>query len=175
MLSYQSAIPVLQHYLNNMLELIQQAENAIATGLHTEQALLSARLSPDMFGLADQLCIACGFCLRACYPLAGLDIPEIPPSPLHLQGLRQRVAATQALLAALPDSLATPPTQVVTQAGLAEHTLPSAVYLAHYALPNFFFHLSMAYAILRQAGIPVSKGHFDGFHHYPTGFQFHDQ
>ena len=55
-----------------------------------------------------------------------------------------------------------------SQAGNARVSLPAPEFLLQYALPNFFFHLSMAYAILRSQGVPIGKAQFDGFHDYPS-------
>jgi hypothetical protein len=61
---------------------------------------------------------------------------------------------------------------VRTTAGFAGLALPGPEFLQLYALPNFFFHYSMVYAIARQAGAPIGKADFDGYHAYPPGFEF---
>jgi hypothetical protein len=58
------------------------------------------------------------------------------------------------------------------KAGFAELVLPANEFLYQYAMPNFFFHLSMVYAIAKQSGLCLSKADFDGYHIYPAGFSF---
>jgi len=58
------------------------------------------------------------------------------------------------------------------RAGFADLELVEPHFIHHYGLPNFFFHLSMVYAIARQQGVVLSKADFDGFHDYPNGFSF---
>ncbi|MEP4434332.1 MAG: DUF1993 family protein, partial [Hyphomicrobiales bacterium] len=57
-------------------------------------------------------------------------------------------------------------------AGMAELVQPAKDFVTLYAIPNFFFHLTMGYATLRSAGIEIGKGDFDGHHAYPSGFRF---
>lgn len=58
------------------------------------------------------------------------------------------------------------------RAGFAQLDQPGAEYLQLFALPNFFFHLSMGFAVLRQGGIEIGKSDYDGLHDYPQGFRF---
>ncbi|NJM81512.1 MAG: DUF1993 domain-containing protein, partial [Tabrizicola sp.] len=58
------------------------------------------------------------------------------------------------------------------RAGFAEIEQSAADFLYLFGLPNFFFHLTMGYAALRAAGVPLGKADFDGFHQYPDGFSF---
>jgi hypothetical protein len=54
-----------------------------------------------------------------------------------------------------------------SRAGEADVALPGSAFLHTYALPNFFFHMTLVYALLRLQGVPVTKGDFDGYHRYP--------
>jgi hypothetical protein len=82
-----------------------------------------------------------------------------------------------AYLATIPDAdfAGRDSLNVRTTAGFAELDLPAAEYFQMYAVPNFFFHYSIVYAIARQAGVPVGKAEFDGYHRYPSGFTFEAQ
>jgi hypothetical protein len=79
-----------------------------------------------------------------------------------------------AYLAAIPDAdfAGINTLRVHTTAGFAELNLPAWEYFQMYAVPNFFFHYSMVYAIARQGGVPIGKSEFDGYHRYPAGFAF---
>jgi hypothetical protein len=80
-------------------------------------------------------------------------------------------------LAAIPDAhfAGIDTVSVQTTAGFAELELPGPEYYQMYAVPNFFFHYSMVYAIARQTGVPIGKSDFDGYHRYPSGFTFDGQ
>lgn len=91
-------------------------------------------------------------------------------------GLQERVAGTLHFLGTIreEDMAAADTLTITTTAGFAERTFSAPDYVLHYAMPNFFFHLTMAYAILRAQGVPVGKQDFDGYHEYPAGFRFPD-
>ena len=88
--------------------------------------------------------------------------------------LKQGIAETIDYLKAIPSIEFDRPADEILreQAGFAEVALVREKFLQQYALPNFYFHLSMAYAIARSHKIPLSKGDFDGHHKYPEGFSF---
>ena len=134
------------------------------------------RLHPDMFPLWQQAKTAIGFTLRATCPLAGRDIVSFSEDAPTLHSALAELDATTAYLAAIPDADfgAIDTTQVHTAAGFADLAMPAQDYYQLYAMPNFFFHYAMVYAIARQAGIPIGKADFDGFHTYPPGFTFTD-
>lgn len=158
---------VFLHYLERLDKLLQcvaAAAPAVATN----------RLHPEMAPLLQQARTAIGFTLRVSCPLAGRDIVSFEGDDFTLEGVRGELARTTAYLAALPaeafGDLAA--RQVDTVAGFAALHFNGPDYFLLYGLPNFFFHYSMVYAIARQAGVPVGKSDFDGFHAYPAGFVF---
>jgi len=165
---YESSVPVFLRYLGQIEHLLTVAEQFVAQGHMPELALLGTALASDMYPLATQAEIAINFSLRASFPLAGLPIPPYGDFDRSLQGLRQRLTRAQSLLHTLdPQSFAAAPSRTIqAEAGQATHAMPAAPYLLHYAMPNFFFHTSMVYAILRHVGVPVGKADFDGFHAY---------
>lgn len=167
---YDASVPVFLRYLDRLLGLVDAAQ-AHGSARHQEPAvLLFARLAPDMAPFATQVMIAANFALRACFPLAGQDIPPYGEFPATFDGLRARITHVQSLLQALePSQYAGGESRVLeSQAGHAQVSLKAPEFLLQYALPNFFFHLSAAYAILRSQGVPIGKAQFDGFHVYPS-------
>ena len=167
---YDASVPVFLRYLDRLLGLVNAAQ-AHADSHHQEPAvLLLARLAPDMAPFETQVLIAANFGLRACFPLAGQDIPPYGEFLATFDGLRARIAYVQSLLQALqPSQYVGGESRVLeSQAGNARVSLPAPEFLLQYALPNFFFHLSAAYAILRNQGVPIGKAQFDGFHDYPS-------
>ncbi|HEX8603363.1 MAG TPA: DUF1993 family protein [Pseudoduganella sp.] len=162
---------VFLHYLDRLDHLLQ----CVGT---FDPAVAAKRLHPGMAPLLQQARTAIGFTLRVCCPLAGRDIVSFQGDDFTLDGVRGELARTAAYLRDLPaeafdevfDNAAS--RQVDTVAGFAELRLDGPDYFLLYGLPNFFFHFSMVYAIARQAGVPVGKADFDGFHAYPAGFSF---
>ncbi|MBL4810848.1 MAG: DUF1993 family protein, partial [Rhodobacteraceae bacterium] len=138
-----------------------------------EAALLSARLHPQMFTFADQIMITTGFTLRACLPLLGRD----PPAATFANdraGLTARIGWARAKISVLrPADFAGADVRIIShQAGQADLEQRGSDYLNLFALPNMWFHLSMAFAILRAQSIKVGKADFDGLHVYAPGFSW---
>jgi hypothetical protein len=155
------------HYLARLRSLLQKAGEF-------DGGIVGKRLHPDMFPLVQQAKTAVGFALRATCPLAGRPIVSFRDDENTLDSVFQEIAATEAFLAAIPDADfgRIDAMRVDTVAGFAELNLSGWEYYLMYALPNFFFHYTTVYAIARQAGVPVGKPDFDGFHQYPPGFSF---
>jgi hypothetical protein len=129
--------------------------------------LLTARLAPDMINCAGQLRTTAGFALRSTYPLTGKTAPVAAFSD-DLRGLRACLTFTGSQVAGLTvhDFAGTSERLISHRAGEAELVQDAPTYLNLFALPNLWFHLSMAYAILRSRGLPVGKADFDGWHGY---------
>ena len=111
---------------------------------------------------------AAGFALRITCPLAGREVPNLP------QALGPRLAVARAMLGAMtPAEFDGAETRMIRhKAGFAEIEQTGTEFLHLYGMPNFFFHLTMGYAALRAAGVPLGKADFDGFHSYPRDFSF---
>lgn len=168
---HQSSVPVFTRYLRQLSALVQLADDH-ATAAGTEpQALLHARLAPDMNHFLSQVQTTDDFALRTCALLTGTAKLNHGPAETGFAGLRARLARSEAHLQALAPALfdGSDTRTMHSQAGQAMLELDGQTFLQHYALPNFFFHLSSAYAILRQLGAPIGKQDFDGFHLYPRG------
>ena len=153
-------------YLKQLGTLIDKIE------AHAGEELLSAALSDDMFPLLSQARIAANFSLRACCPLAGTEVLSFDNGELSFAGIRKQLNQTIDYLQTLEIPSAGGAAEVRENAGFAEIVLPVDDYVHSLALPNFFFHLSMVYAIAKSRGVPLSKGDYDGHHSYPQGFSF---
>lgn len=163
---YAASVPVFLHYLGRMDGLVAKTAG--------REGVLQARLAPDMFTAAQQVATAAGFALRVACPLAGQPVPEIADHGLDRIGLGRRiVAARQALLALDPAAFAGAETrQIAHRAGFAELEQTGTEFLHLFGMPNFLFHATMAFAVLRKEGIVIGKADFDGLHDYPPGFRF---
>jgi uncharacterized protein len=159
----QATIPVFLRYLGRLEKLVSLAQSDARA-----PALMAARLAPDMHAFESQVIIASGFALRTCFPLAGKAIPDGGEFPSSFDGLRARIVHVTELLRSLPSSDFEGADQrtIESRAGNALVRLKGDEFLLQYALPNFFFHLTAAYAILRHHGVAVGKEDFDGWHAY---------
>jgi hypothetical protein len=165
---YDASVPVFRRYLHQLQGLLNQAEqHAGQQGLST-LTLLQARLAPGMLPLALQVEVAVNFVFRACAPLTGLAVPPLGEHSASFPALQARIAEGLAFLGTLQpdDFVGAAQRQITDAAGETFVILDGSAFLLQYALPNFFFHTSMAYAILRHAGVPLGKADFDGWHVY---------
>lgn len=159
---YTASVPVFVRYLGPLRGLVLAAQTRAG------DAALQSRLAPDMLPFATQVQMACNFVLRACYPLAGQSVPPYGDFADDFVGLLTRIAYVQQLAEDLEPALFNGADTRMVQdlAGNAVVQLPGQAFLLHYALPNFFFHVTTAYAILRNQGVPLGKEAFDTFHRY---------
>lgn len=135
--------------------------------------VFSCSLSEDMFCLAVQAKIACNFMLRGYCPLVGLAPTSFDQNDDSKAAITEQIKQTISYLGSLKDVIDLDSTSELSdKAGFAIVTLPQPEFIHHYILPNFFFHLSMVYAIARAEGVPLTKGDYDGLHQYPNGFSF---
>lgn len=153
----------LLHYLQQLDGLLQKVPPDI----------YDASLTPDMFSLASQAGIAANFALRTYCPLVGEAVAGIDSDSASKADVLQQLGRIRQRLEALPEVRQLDNNQLIEErAGFADLSLPAPEFVQRYALPNFFFHLSMVYAIARARGVALSKGDFDGYHQYPSGFSF---
>ena len=166
---YDASVPVFLRYIERLVGLLAAAESFAEAHGRSSSELLAARLSPDMLPFERQVVIAVNFTLRAAFPLAGEAIPPFGEFPESFVGLRARAERAMHLLRSLQPSqfVAADARVLESQAGEALVRLPAPEFLLQYALPNFFFHVLAAYAVLRHEGVPRGKENFDGFHRYP--------
>jgi hypothetical protein len=162
---YSSAIPVFQQLLGGLSQVLAKAEAHAADKKIDPNALLQARLYPDMFPLLRQVQVATDFAKSVSARLAGVDVPKLADDELTFADLQTRIATVLAFVggldAALFDDAAT--REIITQAGTPkEKRFTGQAYLIHYGLPHFFFHTTTAYAILRHNGVEVGKKDYIG-------------
>lgn len=135
--------------------------------------ILNARLSDGMFPFSVQVRVAANFSLRACCPLVNSKVVAFDNDNHSFSGLREQINETVAHLESLAVNVVDQlDARITDKAGFTDLSLPASEYVNLFALPNFFFHISMAYAIARSRGLPVSKGDYDGYHNYPADFSF---
>ena len=134
-----------------------------------EGNFLHARLSPDMFPLKVQAKVAASFALRAC----GQESCDALADPgERIESLEGLVSYLQEVIEFIEKSDPLESSEIEDKAGFKMIHMATSEYVGHFSLPNFFFHLSMVYAIARSQGLSVTKGDFDGLHEYPMGFSW---
>ncbi len=165
---YSLSVPVFVRYLDQLRGLVERAEAFTQARRMPAETLLQARLAADMLPFETQVQTTANFAVRTCFPLAGLSIPPFDYCAPTYSGLRAYITRTSERLNTLAPALFDGRAQsnVQAQAGDALVMLPAIDFLMQFALPNFFFHLSTAYAILRHHGVPLGKADFDGYHVY---------
>lgn len=139
--------------------------------------ILEAQLVPGMFNCRTQLRTVGIFALRSTFTLIGRDWPHDMLGEGFaegVEGLVARLELAERQINELPEAaFADAGTRQIThKAGQAFVTQPGDLYLRLFALPNLWFHLSMAYAIARREGLEIGKGDYDGWHSYAPEFRF---
>ena len=160
----QPALVAMTRQLSALRTILQTAEDHCAAKGIDPAVLMQARLFPDMLPFWRQVTIACDHAKGSAHRLAARDVPSTPDTETNFGQLRDRIDATLALVAGVPaeamEGFEGRPVTIRTRGG--EMTLSGADYLWGFALPNFFFHATTAYNILRHNGVELGKGDFLG-------------
>ena len=154
--------PIFTARLKSLVHLLKIGEaEGPARGL-SEEVLLGARLAPDMFELKRQVQIATDHAKGAMARLAGVDVPSFPDTEQTFAELYARIDKTLAFVASVPATSVNGREDTIVTLKLRQETMELAAidYLQGFALPNFYFHLTTAYDILRHLGMPVGKRDF---------------
>ena len=161
---YAASVPVFRQILNSLSEILTKAEAHATEKKIDPAALLQARLFPDMFALTRQIQIAADFAKGACARLAGAEVPKYDDTEVGFADLRARIAKTIAFIESLPKENidGSEAREIQTSAGPNSKTFVGQAYLTHYALPQFMFHATTAYNILRHNGVEIGKRDFMG-------------
>ena len=162
---YTTSVLVFKQLLNSLSAILTKAE-ALATEKKFEPiVLLDARLFPDMFPLIRQVQIATDFAKSVSARLAGVDVPAYDDNEQSFTELQGRIGKTLSFIESLtPEQFEGSETrEIVLRPGTPkEKKMVGHTYLSNYGLPQFFFHVTTAYAILRHNGLEVGKGDFMG-------------
>jgi hypothetical protein len=162
---YASSIPVFNQMLGGLDAILAKAE-AHATEKNIEPtALTRARLFPDMFPLSKQVQIACDFARGVSARLAGAEVPKYADEELTFAELRDLIARTLGFIDSFTPSQFEGSAQreiVIRQGTPKERRFTGQAYLLSYGLPQFFFHVTTTYALLRHNGIDIGKRDYMG-------------
>jgi Uncharacterized protein conserved in bacteria len=159
---YSASVPVYVQYLSALAGVLKKAEAHCAAKKIDPNVLVTARLFPDMYALARQVQIATDHAKGSLARLAGVEIPSYPDTETTFAELQARIAKTldyvQSFKPAEIDG--SDNKQIVLDIRGNKFEFSGADYLTRWALPNFFFHTTTAYAIARHNGVEVGKRDF---------------
>jgi uncharacterized protein len=162
---YSASVPVFRQMLSSLREILIKTE-AHATERKIEPtALLQSRLYPDMFPLLRQVQIACDFARGVSARLAGVDVPVIGDQQHSFADLQQLIDASIAFIDSIPAEKfsGSETREILTRPGTPKEKRFSGIdYLLGYGVPQFFFHITTSYALLRHAGIEIGKKDYMG-------------
>ncbi|WP_064696615.1 DUF1993 domain-containing protein [Rhizobium aegyptiacum] len=160
---YRLTVPMFQRGLASLRTYLDKAE-AYAKEKNIDPAILvSARLAPDMLPLAGQYQRASDGAKFTLARLTGTDAPKFEDNETTIEQLRERLAKTDAYLAGISaQALEGAESRQITLPGRSGIVLPGDEYVATFALPNFYFHVATAHAILRNQGAPIGKRDYLG-------------
>ena len=162
---YQASVPVFTQLLGGLKTVLSKAEAHATDKKIDPNALLQARLFPDMFALLRQVQVATDFAKSVSARLAGVPVPQLPDTEQTFAELQARIDTVLGFMAGLTEAqFADAATrEIVSQAGTPkEKRFTGESYLLTYGLPHFFFHTTTAYNILRHNGVEVGKQDFVG-------------
>ncbi len=161
---YTSSVPVFTQYLTSLSSLLSKAAAHAEAKKIDPTVFVGARIAPDMFPLARQVQIATDHAKGACGRLASVDIPSFADTETTFPELQQRITKTLDFIKGLKPAQfdgAAERDVTLTIAG-QKISWKGNIYLNHFALPNFYFHATTTYAILRHNGVEVGKRDFMG-------------
>ena len=160
----QISLPVFVRHLEGLAIVIKKAQSLYAEKKYDEGSLLAYRLAPDMFGFARQVQVATDHARNCIALLAGVDAPKVESNEKSLADLAARVDNTVAWINGIkPAQLdGTAGKNVTVKMGEREVQFTGLDLLLKRALPNFYFHTTTAYNILRHNGVDIGKRHFMG-------------
>ncbi|WP_172151873.1 DUF1993 domain-containing protein [Pseudomonas tumuqii] len=161
---YDASLPLFIRMLGNLSAILHKAEAYAAERKIEPGVLLNARLAPDMYPLVRQVQIASDGVKGCAARLAGIDIPSYADSESSFAELQARIAKTQAFLGSVTAAQleGSEGKSITLNFPGTELKFTGQEYLLHFVLPNFYFHLTTAYAILRHNGLDIGKMDFLG-------------
>jgi hypothetical protein len=162
---YTNSVPVLKQMLTAMKAILAQADADVAARSLAPDALLQARLYPDMFPLIKQVQIAADFARGIAARLAGVEVPAFDGNETSFADLDALLARTLAFLDSVEAARfdGSEGKEIVLRPGTPkEKKLSGQAYLSNYGLPQFFFHVTTTYSILRHNGLAIGKRDYMG-------------
>jgi len=161
---YQASVPVLVRMFGNLSAILTKAEEDTTARKIDPAVFLAARLAPDMHPLTRQIQIASDAAKLGIARLAGIDPPSFPDTETSFSELHARIKKTVDFMTSVTPAQidGSEDKKITLKFPGQEVSFPGQVFLLNFTLPNFFFHVTMAYAILRHNGVALGKMDFLG-------------
>ncbi len=161
---YQAGIPVAIRFLNSLSAIIDKAAASCTARNIDQTVLVNARLAPDMLPFSRQIQIATDIVKGGAARLAGAEPPSYEDKEATFDELKARIAKTVAFLQTFKPAQidGSEAKEIVLKMRAGEMKFNGQDYLTGFVLPNLFFHVTTAYAILRHNGIDIGKKDFLG-------------
>jgi hypothetical protein len=158
---YTYTVPMFIKTLGGLKNVLAKAETHAKESGKSETDFLADRLAPDMFPLVKQVQVACDNAKGATARLAGVEVPKFEDTERSFSELLSRIDRTVEFLQSAPESaFADAASRKIVLPYLPEKYITGFDYVREYALPNFFFHVVAAYAIVRKNGVPIGKADY---------------
>jgi len=161
---HATVVNTITHMFDSLSALLDRAEADAAARGYDVSVLVASRLAPDMFPLSRQIQSASDTAKATVGRLAGVEIPSFPDTETTLPELRERIRKTVDFVRSVPASSfeGADTREVIVKARDRTFTFTGADYLVTWGLPNFYFHITTAYAILRHNGVSIGKRDYLG-------------
>jgi hypothetical protein len=161
---YQASTPIFLRQLAALAAIIDTAQAFAKAGGLEEAEFIDARLAPDMLNFAKQVQIATDGAKAGVGRLAGVEIPAFADTETTFDELKERIAKTVAFIQSVPAAEVDGSEDKAIVFKIRDHEMNfvGQPFLLHFVLPNFFFHVTTAYAILRHKGVQIGKRDFLG-------------
>jgi len=161
---YQASAPRFIHILNNLAVMLDKAQAHVEAKKIDPAALTAFRLFPDMFPLSKQVQVATDLSKGAVARLAGVEVPKYEDTEQTFAELKARIAKTIAFINTIKREQidGSEDKDIVMKLGKQDYTFKGMQYLLNFAYPNFYFHATTAYNILRHNGVELGKKDFVG-------------
>ena len=161
---YQATVPSFIRHLTALSAIIDKAEAYAAEKKFPPEALLQARLFPDMYNFIGQVQTACDQAKGGTARAAGVEVPKYADDEKTFADLKARIAKTVAFIQSIkPEQFAgRDDAEVTFPVGPSTRSMKAADYLINVCIAHFYFHCTTAYALLRQNGLNIGKRDFFG-------------
>ena len=161
---YQASVPRFANILGNLSNILDKAQAHVDAKKLDGATLTAYRLFPDMLPMTTQVLIACDAAKGVVARLAGVDIPVYEDNEKTLADLKARIAKTVAFIKSVPQAQidGTEDKEIVIKRGDKETRYTGMQFLLGHAIPNFYFHVTTTYNILRHNGIEIGKRDYLG-------------
>lgn len=158
-----ASTPIFKKMLGNLSFFLDKAQAHADAKKFDSANFVGMRLAPDMLPFSKQIQIACDAAKIGLFRISGVEAPKFEDTEVTLAELKARIDKTLAYIDSVPAASidGTEDKDITFPVGRdANRTMKGEAYLKHWVLPNMFFHVSMAYALLRQGGVELGKGDY---------------